>query len=138
MFLKTGVYIDFEFKIIPIDVLSEIIVTNLLNDKQNKGESFIRPLLPESVTDVLLSNTVANILGMKRGDPATLRELFYSKPRFDFMIPDNFYELLAKVNILHAVMPESLKEIHMPSTPMLFLSNLNRILSQKNETEMVN
>jgi thioester reductase-like protein len=137
MFLKTGVYIDFEFKIIPIDVLSEIIVTNLLNDKQNKGESFIRPVLHESVSDKLFSK-IATFLGLKYGDPETLRELFYSKRRFDFMIPTNFYDLLNKVNVVKPVMPDSLNDIYIPSTPMVFLSNLNKILSQKKESALTN
>jgi len=136
IFLKTGVYIDFEFKIIPIDVLSEIIVTNLLNDRQNKGESFIRPVLEESVSNKLFSK-IANFLGLKYSDQDTLRELFYSKRRFDFMIPANFYELLNKVNSMQADMPASLNEIYIPSTPMVFLSNLNKMLTQKKETEPI-
>jgi len=138
MFLKTGVYIDFEFKIIPVDVLAEVIVTNLLNDKHDRGESFIRPVLEESVSEVLFSNSVANILGLKYGDQETLRELFYSKRRFDFMIPSNFHELLAKVTTLPPVMPASLMGIDLPSTPMVILSNLNRILSKKKEGELIN
>jgi len=136
MFLKTGVYIDFEFKIIPVDLLAEIMVNNLLNDKQNLGESFIRPVLKESVSEVLFTNSVANILGLKHGDQETLRELFYSKRRFDFMIPHNFHELLAKVTTLPPVMPASLNGIAFQSTPMVILSNLNRILSQKKEAKL--
>jgi thioester reductase-like protein len=138
MFLKTGLYIDFEFKIIPVDVLSEIIVQNLVNDKQNKGASFIRPVLSESVTADLFGNTVANILGLKRSDPETLKDLYYSKRRFDFLIPENFYELLEKVNTLPPIIPESCNGIRKISTSMVFLSNLNKILSTKKEVELKN
>jgi len=137
MFLKTGVYIDFEFKIIPVDVLAEIIVTNLLNDEKNEGETYVRPVMKESVSEILFGK-VAAFLGLKHSDPGTLRDLFYSKRRFDFMIPSNFYELLNKVNILPPIIPTTLQDIHLPSTPMVLLSNLNTILSKKKETEFIN
>ena len=136
MFLKTGIYIDFEFKIIPVNTLAEIMVANMINDRQNKGSSFVRPVLRESVNDKLFDK-VANLLGLKHGDPAVLKELYYSKRRFDFIIPPEFHELLNKVNSLPPVIPESLSHIPMPSTPMVFLSNLNRILTQKEKLETI-
>jgi len=138
MFLKTGYYIDFEFKIIPIDILSEIIVSNLLADKQDNGELFLRPVLDESVNHIQFSNTVANILGLKHVKPETLRKTCSSKRRFDFMFPPRFYTLIEKVNALPAVLPNKINIQIMPSTPMVFLSNLNRILAQKQELTALN
>ena len=138
MFLKTGYYIDFEFKIIPIDIVSGIIVSNMMADKQNNGEKFIRPVMDESVNHVQFSNTVANILGLKHVKPETLRETCSSKRRFDFMFPARFYSLMEKVNALPAVLPKNFDNQNMPSTPMVFLSNLNRILSQKEELITLN
>jgi len=133
MFLKTGYYIDFEFKIIPIDILSEIIVSNLLADKQDNGELFLRPVLDESVNHIQFSNTVANILGLKHTEPEILRETCHSKRRYDFMFPADFYKMIEKVNNLPSVLPENYSKQNLPSTPMVFLSNLNRILSQRQE-----
>ena len=130
MFLKTGYYIDFAFKIIPVDVLSDIIVSNILEDKQDKGEQFLRPVLDKAVTHNQFRNTVANILGLQHTKPEILREACSGKQRFDFIIPSNFYSLLEKVNALPAVLPKNYNKQNLPSTPMVFLSNLNRILSQ--------
>jgi len=133
MFLKTGYFIDFEFKIVPVDILSEIIVTNILADKQNGGAQFLRPALYESVNHIQFSNTVANILGLKHTEPEILREVCHSKRRFDFMFPPEFYTMIEKVNKLPSVLPEKFNNQNFPSTPMVFLSNLNNILSQKPE-----
>jgi hypothetical protein len=137
MFLKTGYYIPFAFKIIPVDVLAEIIVSNLLADKEGNGTRFTRPVLDEAITDVQFSNTVANILGLRKTTPEILREAYYSKHRFDFMFPPAFYDLTRKVNDLPAVLPGNYDKQKLPSAQMVFLSNLNQILSKKlNETEI--
>jgi len=133
MFLKTGYFIDFEFKIVPVDILSEIIVSNILADKQNGGAQFLRPALYESVNHIQFSNTVANILGLKHTEPEILREACHSKRRYDFMFPPEFYSMIEKVNNLPSVLPENFNNQKLPSTPMVFLSNLNNILSQKPE-----
>lgn len=130
LFLKTGYYIDFAFRIIPVDVLSAIIVSNLLADHQGKNMQFIRPALDEAITHSQFSNTVANILGLQPTEPETLREVCFGKRRFDFIFPSGFYSLLDKVNVLPAVLPENFNKQNMPSSPMVFLSNLNRMLSQ--------
>jgi hypothetical protein len=133
MFLKTGFYIPFAFRIIPVDVLAEVIVMNLLEDKNGKGKRFIRPILNEAVTDIQFSNTVANILGLRKTTPEILREAYHSKHRFDFMFPEEFYEMIGKVNALPVVWPDGFNKQKLPSTQMAFLSNLNRILSHKTE-----
>lgn len=137
MFLKTGYFIDFEFRIIPVDVLSELIVNNLVADKNGDIIQFLRPVLDEAVTDRQFSNTVASILGLKHTDGETLREACFSKRRFDFMFPRHFYEIIKKVNALPSVMPNYYDTHSLPSTPMVFLSNLNQILSQKLSTEPI-
>lgn len=133
MFLKTGYYIPFAFRIIPVDVLANLIVLNLLADKKGEGTHFTRPALNEAVTDIQFSNTVANILGLKKTTPEVLREACYSKRKFDFMFPPEFNEMIKKVNDLPAVWPDDFDKQKLPSTQMVFLSNLNRILSQKTE-----
>ena len=137
MFLKTGFYINFEFKIIPIDILSEIIVFNLLADLRGECIQFIRPVLDDAVTQRQFSNTVANILGLQPTEPETLREACFSKHKFDFMFPPNFYALIEKVNALPAVLQKTFNKQNMPSTPMVFLSNLNRMLSHNENLKQV-
>ena len=137
IFLKTGFYIDFKFKIIPVDVLSEIIVSNLLADKNNESIQFIRPALDEPVSHRQFRNTVANILGLQPSTPETLREACYNKQKFDFMFPSNFYSLLDKVNALPAILPKSFNKQTLPSTQMVFLSNLNRILSHNENAKQI-
>lgn len=133
MFLKTGCFIDFKFKIIPIDLLAEIIALNLLNDQRDKGQHFLRPVLSEAVTDVQFSNTVAKIFGLRHTTPEKLREKCPSKHRFDFMFPLNFYSIMKKVNSLPSIWPKEFDKRSLPSTPMVFLSNLNRKLSKKED-----
>ena len=133
MFLKTGYFIDFEFKIIPIDVLADIMVLNLLKDNKGKGEQSIRPVLSESVTHFQFQNTISSILGLHHTNKQSLRDACYSKRRFDFMFPERFYKMIEKVNALPPILPQAYNKQNLPSTPMVFLSNLNKILSQKPE-----
>jgi len=73
--------------------------------------------MDEAVTHLHLKNTV--------------REACVIKRRFDFMCPPNLYELLNKVNSLPAIYPDKFNNKELPGTLKIFLSNLNRILSQK-------
>lgn len=139
LFLKTGYYIPFAFRIIPVDVLAEVVVKNLLADKAGRGKQFIRPVLKEAVTDIQFSNTVAGILGLRKTDPDSLREACNAKHRFDFMFPGNFYNMIEKVNALSDVWPENFDKDILPTAQTVFLSNLNSILSKKfKESELEN
>jgi thioester reductase-like protein len=131
IFLKTGYFFPFTFNIIPIDILAEIIVLNVVNTLNSEKELFIRPLLSEPVTDKLFAKTAANLLGLKESELSVVRESCQNKLRFDFMLPANFYDLLAKVNHLPAVFPKSYDAQVLPLTTMVFLSNLNKILTRK-------
>jgi thioester reductase-like protein len=131
IFLKTGLYTDFIFSIIPVDVLSEVIVTNLILDREDKGKRFLRPVLSETVTHKQFGNTVANILGLKHTTRENLSKAYADRQRFDFIIPPGFYKLLEKANHVPAVWPENYQIQHLPEALMVFLSNLNRILTQK-------
>jgi thioester reductase-like protein len=130
IFLKTGHFFPFTFRIIPVDILAEIIVFNILNNNQ---EEFLRPLLSDPVTDRLFSRTAANLLGLKEANLETVREICQNKLRFDFMMPQHFYDLLDKVNGLPPVFPDGYDTGKLPLTPMVFMSNLNRIMSMKHE-----
>jgi len=133
-FLKTGYYFKFGFRIIPVDVLADVMVYNILKGLEEKGDEFIRPLLREPVTDELFSRMVASILGLKEGSLGTVREACQNKLRFDFMMPDNFYDMLEKVNNLPAIFPEGYESDKLPLTPLVFMSNLNQILSMKEKS----
>ncbi len=129
IFLKTGLFFPFEFKIIPVDILAETIVSNVGCVTDGDPAVFVRPLLAEPVTDRLFSRTAANLLGLREAELPSVREACHNKLRFDFMMPADFYELLKKVSELPAVFPERFETAHLPLTPMVFMSNLNRILS---------
>lgn len=133
MFLKAKCYIPFQFKILPVDVLSEVIVDNLLADQIDQGMRFIRPVLDEPVSDTYFGNMAATLLGLHETDQHSMREKCHNKERFDFVFPSDFYSLLEKVNKLPAVFLKNFDTASLPSTLMVFLSNLNRILSQKEE-----
>ena len=135
MFLKTGLYIDFAFPIIPVDILTEVIITNMMNEKQGKASRLVRPVLDKPVTHKQFGNMVANILGLKHSTPGKLREAFYDKHKFDFMVPGNFNALLEKVNALPAVWPEGFDARSLPDAAMVFVSNLNRILARTEDVK---
>lgn len=133
MFLKTGFYFKFRFRVIPVDVLAGIMVFNLLREAGNEGTSFVRPVLREPVTDHMFSQMAAGLLGLKEADIQTVKGSCQNKLRASFMIPDNFYELMDKVNDLQQVLPNGYDPSGMPFTPMVFMSNLNRIMSRAGE-----
>ena len=87
IFLKTGFYTDFEINIIPVDLLADIIVTNLLADRKGKGQQFLRPGLNQPVTHQDLDHTVAGIIGLKYGELSTLRNHCIDKNNFDYLFP---------------------------------------------------
>ncbi len=130
LFLRSGMYIDFEFKIIPVDLLAGIMVSNLLADKEDKREQFLRPVLSQPVTHKQFSQTVANILGLKHVPPRKLRDACTSKHNFDFLFPVDFYSMIENVNALPAIFPQTYDKQNLPTALMVFLSNLNSIISQ--------
>lgn len=131
IFLKTGLFIPFSFRIIPVDVLAHIFVLNAIKVLEGKPAGFLRPLLAEPVDDALFERTAANLLGLKQSQLERLREACQNKLRFDFMMPSNFYQLLDKVNHLPAIFPEWYDKSALPLTPMVFISNLNAIMALK-------
>ncbi|HNQ83372.1 MAG TPA: SDR family oxidoreductase [Bacteroidales bacterium] len=133
IFLKTGYFFPFSFRIIPVDMLAEMIVLNADAAGIGRASGFIRPFLEEPVTDSLFARTAANLLGLKEATLETVRQNCINKLRFDFMMPVNFYSLLEKVNGLPPVFPEWYDRGVLPVTPMVFMSNLNRIMSVKKE-----
>jgi len=130
MFLKAKCYIPFEFKIIPVDVLSKVIVHNLLNDKSDKGERFLRPALKKPVSDKYFGNVATNLLGIKKSNQQLMRTTYRYKEKFDFVFPDSFYPLLERVNRQEAIFPKDFNTTFLPSTMLVFLSNLNKIISK--------
>ncbi len=135
IFLKTGYYFKFCFRVIPVDILADIMVYNIL--KEDEENSFSRPILQEAVTDTMFTATVANILGLREEKLPIVREACQNKLRFDFMMPPNFYDLLEKVNHLPAIFPAEYDPAGLPHSSMVFMSNLNRILAKKNEDLLV-
>jgi hypothetical protein len=133
IFLKTGDYFPFSFRVMPVDSLTDVMVYNILEERDDQNCAFIRPFLEEPVTDGLLSRTIAGILGLQRSDLETIRGKCRQRLRFDFMLPENFYELMDKVNRLETVFPTGYRKENLPSLPMVFMSNLNRIMSSKIE-----
>lgn len=133
IFLKTGYYFPFTFRIIPVDILAEIMVCNVSRVLEDKPSHFVRPMLSDPVTDHLFERLAATLLSLKKADLETVRRVCPNKLRFDFMMPSNFYELLFKVNDLPAIFPEGYEINNLPMTPMVFISNLNRIMSVKHE-----
>lgn len=134
IFLKTGYFFKFNFRIIPVDILAEVMVFNMIKEKENQGTAFVRPLLSEPVTDRMFSRIAAGILGLREGNLETVREACQNKLRFDFMMPEDFYGMIDRVNNLPAVYPQGYDTGHLPITPMVFMSNLNRVLAQQKET----
>jgi len=133
IFLKTGLFFPFQFKIIPVDILAEVMVHNIMKVREGKACHFTRPLLAEPVDDQLFSRTAANLLGLQEAKLEKVREMCHNKLRFDFMMPGNFYELLEKVNSLPAVFPDGFDQSDFPGTPMIFISNLNKVMSSNQE-----
>jgi len=133
IFLKTRHYFPFSFRVMPVDRLAEVMVYNIRQEREGRGAAFIRPFLDEPVTDGLFSLTVAGMLGLQRSDLETVRGLCQNRLRFDFLLPENFYELMEKVNCLPAVFPEGYDAGRLPLTAMVFMSNLNRIMSTNKE-----
>lgn len=133
IFLKTGHYFPFSFRVMPVDKLAEVIAFNIRQEREGLGAAFIRPFLEEPVTDELFSRTVAGMLGLRRSDLETVRGMCQNRLRFDFLLPGNFYELMEKVNRLPAVFPGGFDTGQLPLTPMIFMSNLNRAMSSNKE-----
>ena len=133
IFLKTGLYFPFRFNIIPVDKLADVIVFNALKVKEGCPSQFSRPFMADPVDDELFARTAANLLGLQKAGLEEVRKTCHNKLRFDFMMPGNFYDLMKKVNSLPAVFPDGFERGYLPQTPMVFMSNLNRIMSVRNE-----
>lgn len=134
IFLKTGYYFPFSFRVIPVDKLAEIIAANLMAEFSGQAACLIRPFLNEPVTDRLFAQTAANLLGLEPALIAKVREAYPNKLRFDFMIPANFDQLMEKVSRLPALLPQGFDQGLLPMTPVVFMSNLNRALGRQKKS----
>lgn len=133
IFIKTGHFFKFDFRIIPVDILALLVVSNAINQSKSEECSFIRPALTEPVTDKIFSKMVASILGLKESCPEKMRESCQNKLKFDFMVPGNFYELIDKVNHLPQIFPPWFDMKDLPNMPVVFMNNLNRALARQKE-----
>lgn len=130
IFLTTGCYFPFSFRIIPVNILSECICLNILNENKGKGIQFCRPVLNEPVTEIMFEKT-SQIFGLRKTTTNEARNLFPKKLRFDFMIPSSFYELLKILNQLTAYFPSNFETDKLPSTISAFDANLFNFLKKK-------
>jgi len=131
MFLTTGLFIDFRFQIIPVDQLAEIMVYNLNRDKKGHGQQFVRPVLNDPVTETLFRLPAARLLGLSYTSRDNLRELCPRKRKFDFLIPENFYDLLEKVNHIKAILPHGFEKTKLSGTYDVFYGNLMKVMQQQ-------
>jgi len=129
IFLKTKLYFPFSFRIIPVDVLAQVIIANILS---KEPQSFIRPALPEAITEKQFA-LKARLIGLKKSGMEDVKLIFPGKLRFDFMVPPNFYQLLEKVNSLKEFFPSNFNCNTFPSTKKVFNANLRRYISDKPE-----
>lgn len=136
LFREAGIYIDFEFKIIPVDILAKLMVSNLLADQNGEGRQFVRPVLEDPINERLISKTMSFILGLKHSDRDALLKGCTHKRKCNFMIPANFQELLEKVNHLNAVWPRSYEIETLPSAKSVFQRNVKTFLLKFHQTNV--
>jgi hypothetical protein len=100
IFLRTGYFFPFTFRIIPVDILADVIVFNVLKERERAGQSFNRPMLDEPVTDRLFSRTASNLLGLKEANLVAVREACLNKlrPSAAMVFMSNLNALLARKN----------------------------------------
>lgn len=135
IFLKTGLFFPFSFRFIPADTLAEVFLANLLNEASGNGARFLRPMLRECVTSELFSRTVAGMLQLREAGLDEVREKFPVKARFDFLAPPGIHKLIEYDNSFPELFPEGFNTAKLPSVALVFLSNLNRIMTGSNEPE---
>jgi nucleoside-diphosphate-sugar epimerase len=129
LFLQTRTFIPYKFNIIPIDVLAEIMVCNLLSDLNGNGENFIRPALKASTNHLDFADIASGTLGLELSTREKMYKASISKRKINFLIPEHFNDLLEKVGALPPVIPTSVCPEHLPNSSLVFLSNLNQRLS---------
>lgn len=130
IFLSTGFYFPFSFRIIPVNVLSECICLNILNEKNGKGIQLCRPVFNEPVTETMFEKT-AQMLGLQKAEKEEVRNLFTKKLRFDFMIPPSFYRLIEILNTMEAIFPVNFETNKLHSTKNVFNVNVSEFLREK-------
>lgn len=128
LFIRANSYTDFSFRIIPVDVLAKVMAANITIDKEHHAAAFLRPVLKENLDNELLGKTVSEILGMKYRNAGEFRNLIEDKESFDFLFPPDFLTMQEKVNKLESIFPESFDKSQLPSTAMIMLSNINKML----------
>lgn len=138
MFLESGFFIPYEFPIIPINLLAEIITQNLLDDVQEKQLAFVRPVLKTTISHKDFEYYATEWFRLKLVDRETMCKAVKSKRKFNFVIPENFNELLAKVNSLEPVLPDAINSKVLPEAFAVFLCNLNHKISEPKYREYLN
>jgi len=132
IFLKTTSYCRFNIPIFPVDILARLIILNCLHGCSGEGSSFIRPMLNESLDATTFTSIMEGILKMRETDTETLRKSLHDRMRVDLLLPENFCDLLQKINNLPVSFPDKFPASELPSTSAVAKSNLGRVRSYDN------
>ncbi len=131
LFLKTGIYTDFDIKVISVDVLGKIIAQNITNELSGCASNYIRPVFPDSITQNDFLKFVKGRFELKHG---TVKDILkkVSKPgRVSFIMPDDFYELIKKIHKFKPIYPLNLDTSEFPTGVETWRKNLDYLFPEK-------
>jgi len=132
MFLQSGYYFDFSFKIMPVDILASLISSNIQQGRLGKNDPYLRPALKKQVTHLMLESIAGNMLGLRYGSIKDVKAGFQNPRRFDFMVPPEFHALMNKCNFHNGKLPQWFNTEKLPDASLIFMRNLNTIISNQN------
>ena len=125
LFIETGIYTDFNFKVISVDVLGKIIAQNIVNELDNTASTYVRPVFKEEVTQAhLVALLKENNVKLRPGTNTEIAAKHPKPSRVKFILPDKFYDLIKEGHELKSVFPLGIDTNTFPSGIETFIKNI--------------
>lgn len=130
LFIKTGIYIDFNFKVISVDVLAKIIAQNLLNDLNNCASTYVRPVFPDAITQDHFLEFAQKRFNLRHGTVKDIIRRVNKPGRVSFIMPDDFYEIIERVHKFKHIYPLNLDTSDFPTGVETWHKNLEYLFPE--------
>ncbi len=133
LFIKTGIYTSFDFKVISVDILGQIIAQNITNELTNEASTYIRPVFPDAITpELFLEFARKKGFEVKHGTVKDIIKKVNKPGRVSFIMPDDFYELIKKVHKFKHIYPLNLDTSEFPTGVETWMKNLEYLFPEEN------
>lgn len=133
IFLDAGVGIEFEFRIMTVDILAKIITCNVLQDLNGRALNYIRPVFREAISYPDFAGCVKGRYTTRIGTWQDLIQATENTVKTTFLLPRDFTRIIKQAHDLPPILPPGMDTHGFPNAIEAFKKNLMTWLMQREE-----